>query len=257
MTLHSNQLVGFGGTGASGFTASAVVFDGSNDMMNRAADFTANSDGKQGILSFWIKFNGGDGVNQCPIWSDAGPTHLCRRDDNNVYYVFFRNAAVANRIGIVSTSQWTVSDGWHHVLSSWDAAVPNVHLYINGSDDEDTGYPTIKVDGTLDYTQADHHFMADNNGGQKVNADVAEFYMAFNQYVDISVAANRLKFRTADGKPANLGADGSAATGSAPTLYCSVRDGDSAASFANNRGSGGNLSITGSLALAGTSPSDS
>jgi hypothetical protein len=256
MTLQTNHLTGFGGTGASGFTASAVVFDGTNDYMTRAADFTSNSDGKTGILSFWIKYNGGDGGNQCPIWSDAGPTHLCRRDNLNEYYVYFRNAALANRIGIVSNSAWTVSSGWHHVLSSWDASVPNVHLYINGADDEDTGYPTIKVDDTLDYTLADHHFMADNNGNQKVNADVAEFYMAFNQYVDITQSANRLKFRTADGKPANLGADGSAATGSAPTLYCSVRPGDAASVFGNNRGTGGGLTITGSLTSAATSPSD-
>ena len=254
--VFQNNLIAGAAAAAASFAAKAVTFDGTNDYMTRGADFTSNSDGKQGILSFWIKYNGGDGDNQCPIWSDSGPTHLCRRDNHNEYYVYFRAASLANRIGIVSNSEWTVSDGWHHVLSSWDAAVPNVHLYINGSDDEDTGYPTIKVDDTLDYTLADHHFMADNNGSQKVNADVAEFYMAFNQYVDITQASNRLKFRTADGKPADLGADGSAATGSAPTLYCSVREGDAASVFGTNKGTGGGLTITGSLAIASSSPSD-
>ena len=255
MTLQLNQLIGFGGGAAGGFTAAAVMFDGTNDFMTRGADFTSNSDGTTGILSFFIKFNGGDGGNQVPIWSDAGPTHLCRRDNNNEWFVYFRAASLANRIGLQSSSAWTVSSGWHHVLSSWDAGNTTANLYINGSDDEDTA-ASIKIDGTLDYTLADHHFFADNSGNQKVNADVAEFYLAFNQFLDITQSANRLKFRTADGKPADLGADGSAPTGSSPTLYCSVRPGDAASAFATNRGTGGNLSITGSLASASTSPSD-
>ena len=70
-----------------------------------------------------------------------------------------------------------------------------------------------------------------------------------------SVVANRRKYITATVKPVDLGSDGSN-PGSQPIVYLSVRSNDAATVFATNKGTGGNFSITGALALAATSPSD-
>lgn len=75
-------------------------------------------------------------------------------------------------------------------------------------------------------------------------------------FIDFTVEENRLKFMTPDGKPADIGADGSAPTGDQPLIYLSVRAGDSAADFCNNRGTGPNFTQNGSLTLAPSSPSD-
>ena len=59
----------------------------------------------------------------------------------------------------------------------------------------------------------------------------------------MSTATNRLKFLAADGKPANLGADGSTPTGTQPILYLANPFG----TFQNNLGSGGNFTENGEL----------
>lgn len=85
--------------------------------------------------------------------------------------------------------------------------------------------------------------------------EIAEVWMD-PTYIDFSVEANRRKFYGADGKPVDLGADGSVPTGSQPATYLSVRPGDTAADFCTNRGTGGNFTQSGTLTLASTSPSD-
>jgi hypothetical protein len=89
-----------------------------------------------------------------------------------------------------------------------------------------------------------------------LNGCLAEFWLAPGTYLDLTTAANIALFRGADGKPVDLGADGSLPTGSAPLIYLSCRPGDAASAFATNRGTGGDFTITGSLDVASTNPSD-
>ena len=56
-------------------------------------------------------------------------------------------------------------------------------------------------------------------------------------------ASNRLKFLTASGEPADLGADGSTPTGTQPLIYLA----NATATFQNNLGSGGNFTENGAL----------
>jgi len=44
-----------------GYSADAVVFDGTNDFLRKATDMTGNADGKNGLVSLWFKPNGSDG----------------------------------------------------------------------------------------------------------------------------------------------------------------------------------------------------
>ena len=70
-----------------------------------------------------------------------------------------------------------------------------------------------------------------------------EWYLT-NEYLDLSIEANRLKFRSAAGKPVDLGTDGSTPTGTAPFMYMR----NPYDSFDTNNGSGGGwFSLTGTL----------
>jgi hypothetical protein len=86
--------------------------------------------------------------------------------------------------------------------------------------------------------------------------ELADFWMSFDQSFLVGGVIPEeliLKFRTADGKPVDLGADGSTPTGTAPQIF---RTGDATA-FLINVGSGGgtNDAYTGPTDAA-TSPSD-
>ena len=83
-----------------------------------------------------------------------------------------------------------------------------------------------------------------------LNADIAEAWFGLGQFLDLSVIANRRKFRDVSGNPVSLGADGSLPTGTPPAVYFS----GNASSFATNRGNGGAFVLTGTLTNASTSP---
>lgn len=86
---------------------------------------------------------------------------------------------------------------------------------------------------------------------------LAEPWIAPNQFVDFSDVANRRKFISAAGKPTDLGADGSAPTGTPPAFYGHIASGGNPADLAVDRsGNGNNMTITGTLTLAPSSPSD-
>lgn len=110
--------------------------------------------------------------------------------------------------------------------------------------------------GAFDIGYADASFGDWQIGPTSVGyAGVAEVWAA-QEYIDFSVEANRRKFISAGGKPVDLGATGATPTGNQPIIYLSARAGDSAADFLTNRGTGGDFTASGTLALAGTSPSD-
>lgn len=75
------------------------------------------------------------------------------------------------------------------------------------------------------------------------------FVAAPAAFYDLSIVANRRKFITSWGAPADLGANASSVLGVAPPIYLSVRPGNSANSFATNYGTGGAFSIGGSGTL--------
>lgn len=244
-----------------GFGVKAVVFDGTNDFTTRGADLTGAADGFEGILSCWVKFNGGDGALQYfsnPAATGGNSVEFTRTAGNKPQVRLFKPGTAQN-LYFSGTGNIVVASGWTHILASWDTngsgSAKISQMYVDDVDvvSEDATGGAASV---TDYTLGDWAIGAETDGGGKLNADMAEYY--FNQAtdLDLSVEANRRKFITAAGKPEDLGADGSLPTGSAPIIYHTVRAGDAASDFAANQGSGGNFSITGALTLAPTSPSD-
>ena len=235
------------GAGASPPLRNAVVFDGTNDYMQRGADLTGNADGKKGLVSVWFRLNGGNDAAQRIFATEGGIFYFDRAASNKITVVGY-TAAIVQVLGLTSTASYTAGSSLIHLLAAWDLATATGQMYVNGADDLAGGSTLTNLD--IDYTRTDHAFGSSNGGSSKCNMDIAEAYVNLAETLDISNAANRAKFRTASGTSANLGTDGSTPTGIAPIVYFKHAPGAAATDFATNRGGGGNFTITGTLTEA-------
>ena len=120
-------------------------------------------------------------------------------------------------------------------------------MYIDGVQETPVG--GTLTDDTIDYTTSNHSVASSNTGSVKFDGCISELYVNYDDYLDFSVEANRLLFRSAAGDPVSLGADGSTPTGSQPIIY--MPEGDAS----SNSGYGGNYTYGGTSAVAcATSP---
>lgn len=229
-------------------------FDGTNDYMTHTGALDGIADSKSGIFSAWARIDGGDGANRL-LMSHSGGTIQISITTGNLLFFLGRNTANSTILSFASSSTFTAGATWLHILAAWNlAAAGSGRLYVNDATEYDE---TTYTDDTLDYNEAANWSVgAGTTGSDKFNGCLAEYYFAAGQYLDFSIVANRRKFISGSGKPVWLGADGSAPTGTAPTVYQSVADGAAVATFATNLGSGGDWTITGTLATGSTSPSD-
>lgn len=233
------------------FNPQAASFNGST-YLRRSAGFSSISDGNSGTVSYWVRF-ASVGAQQTILSSGV--------NGGDVRFNVLIQAS--NRYGVsgVSTGNTvylsapyspslTASTGiWYHVLISWrtNGSSPTTRVYVNDAQIDSGGVGN----GTIDYTQSQWNVGADVfNNARFLNGDLGELFFV-PQFLDLTVTANRRKFVTAAGAPANLNSDGSAPFGTVPTVYLS---GD-AANFGTNRGNGGVLSVgAGSLTTASSRP---
>lgn len=236
-------------------------FDGTNDWMLRGGLLTGLANSKSGIISVWVRLDGGNG-GSLRIFDNSNTATVSPfavdRSVANQFVVQGRNPLFFNLVlNLITTGTYTAGATWQHLLSSWDLAASASSLYIN--DVLDMGTQTM-VNDVIDYVKGGTpefgigvRRSADDS---KFNGCIAEAYFAPGQYLDFSLVANRRKFISVSGKPTHLGATGSLPTGTAPLVYQHIDNGEAVANFATNRGTGGNFTITGTLDTASTSPSD-
>lgn len=232
----------------------AADFDGTND--NIFLDPTGNpSDSKSGILSCWVRVDGGDGtarhiLSSAPLSSNF----LFIMNNTNTFAIGGDNAAGTEILLLRTAGTFFAGATWRHILASWDLAAGAGHLYIN--DVPDLGTSTLTND-TIDYTQGSWALGSDLSSTNKMNGALAELYFAPGQYLDFSKVYYRRKFISASGKPVHLGTTGALPTGTAPWRYHHLDDGEAVANFVTNRGSGvDDPTLFGTLDTASTSPSD-
>jgi hypothetical protein len=242
-------------TAAASFSVDSAQFDGTNDYMTRGAALTGIADGKKGILSVWIRIDGGDGTNRNILVSQGlnGKLNLTL-SSSNVFDLQARNAADTRILRLLSSNTYTAGATWRNILASWDLGTAGARwLYV--TDVDDTSVATFTND-TIAYTTPTNWAVgADTGGSGKLNACLAEFYLNTAESLDLSVTANRRKFIGATGKAINLGVDGSTPTGTAPIAYFHLAAAETPADFATNRGTGGNFTITGTLTTGSSAPS--
>jgi hypothetical protein len=249
---------GFSGGGPSDpaeIAVNAVDFDGTNDYLLRGGSYTGAADGNAGSIVFWAKMGGGDGVSRTFFNQEEGDvndtTLALIRNAANQIWLFGRNSAGDNVLWVETDFTLVVADGWTCILASWDlSAALNVQIYKN--DTPASLAVTAKVEGLLEHTSLDNVSIGSNvNGGNKVNACLAQVYFNTAEFIDFSVEANRRKFISSGGNPVDLGADGSGPTGTAPICFLS----GATASWHTNKGSGGGMTENGALTDCATSPS--
>jgi hypothetical protein len=221
------------------YVTSAVKFDGTNDYLSKATELTGLADGKKGILSVWLRINGGDAAGQIIVEGGGSGLMGLQRQTTNKFVVDGYNAAVANILRMTSATSYITSTTWRHLLCSWDLSIGAAHMYVNDINDL-AGGATILND-TIDYTSGSHYVGARADASRKLNADIADLYVNYAEYLDLSVTANRRKFIDESGKPVDVGADGSGPTGTAPVIFLK------GSPFATNRGTGGGFTTTGAL----------
>lgn len=236
-----------------GNAPAAAAFDGSAAYLTRGAGLSGAADSKLLTYSVWLRPDTHtfffDRVI-CGSNSLAGADYRTRSEFNGsgagpyplVVYGF--NAANGN-ILTLQTSALPL-DTWTHVLVSVDLANPaNRHVYLNGVSDAGASWPTYTND-TMDFTLADWSVGAIADGSLKFTGGIAELWFQPGLYVDLSIAANRRKFITAEGRPAGLGPSGNLPTGSAPLVYLSGQYG----AWHTNKGTGGGFTEHGALTPA-------
>lgn len=239
------------GGGVAAYTAVASDFDGTNDYLRRSSDLTGNADAKQGTLSVWLNLEGGDGLGLA-IYETTGDTVRIDRLTTDIFSIRAENSAGTRILDITTVATYTTANGWLNLLASWDMAVAGArHIYVN--DVADLTEITF-TDDTIDYTVAEHNVCSKGAGaGRLWNGCMSELYLNMAEYLDLSVTANRRLFITADGKPVDLDEDdGSKPTGTAPIVYLNNPFG----TFEQNKGTGGNFTVTGALTECASSPSD-
>ena len=201
----------------SGVQGRAIRLDGENDYYSKAATLSGAADGKQGLISCWLRLDGGDAVLQQLLtgYATADLRFRFHRNASNKLAVVAEDTSGNADLNVVSTTSYTASASWIHFLCSWSQADSKVHLYV--TDSEDKGATTV-TDDTLDYTLTSWFIAAATSGATPIDGAIAELYFT-TEYLDLSVIRNRRKFIDANLQPAWLGTDASLPTGTAPLIY--------------------------------------
>lgn len=232
------------------YQANGVTFDGTNDYLVRTPDLVGNADSKLWSGAFWAKRTR-TGVTEGIYVSGGSPARALILFDagSNDLILQGRNVSAGTVILQIQTVTAITDTNWHHFMFSVDLAdTSKRHLYQDGVDDLQVNAYT---NDTIDFTDASAHAIGANPAGAvKFAGDFADMWLEHGVYIDLSIEANRLKFRCANGGAPDLGSDGSKPTGTAPIMFFSGATAD----WHTNKGSGGGFTENGALTDAATDP---
>ena len=227
------------------YQTAASNYDGTNDFARRGGDLTGIADGKEGTIAWFMDLQGGDGADQY-VFEIANRVQVFR-DSSNRIDVILRNSG-GTIIGRRRTSDtYVASGGYIGVQISWDLANADFDFYVNDAVPT-LGVTTPTTNDTVDYTATEVSVGERATvTGSKLNACLSELFF-HTSYLDLSNEANRRRFISADLRPQNIGPTGTGALGVQPLLY--APDGDPS----DNKGTGGDFTITGALAVCNDTP---
>jgi hypothetical protein len=236
---------------ARGFIANGVTFDAST-YLTRGAGFTGAADGKQFTFSAWVQTDGTEILYL--LNAETGGFFGIRCVLRNVAITTLNTSAAQNLVAVTTGNPLNTS-GWNHIAISVDmASTSRRWIYINGVAATVTW--SVYGNSNTDMTRTNWQVNAsDSSGGGAQAFNLAEEWFT-PTYIDLSVPSNLAKFISVSGKPVNLGVNGDLPTGSTPLLYLSRQNSGDVNTFVTNRGSGGGMTINGTLTASTTNPSD-
>lgn len=238
-------------------------FDGANDYMTRGAGLSGAADSKTGIFAAWYRVDAVPGGNKPLIAGlttvgGATPRFSITHSAGGLIDLAGWNAAGTLIMAANPATSYGVSSSYRSLLINWDLTIPSgtnrCQMYVNDVDQS----PAVSTwtNDNIDYTVADWSIGAYADGSNKLDGCLSEVLFLPGQTLNFHIVGNRRKFFSTAGKPTWVGTNGSAPTGTAALVYQHLADGEAAANFSTNRGTGGNFTITGTLDTASSSPSD-
>ncbi len=226
------------------FITSAREWDGATRNRRSGSVPTGVTNTRTGILSFW--FNADtigtpeDIIMMCVDQIGGGAIGLQLRRTN-----FSGGKIVMNMVTTTGAAAITMNNGgsmsvdtWHHFIYTWEYIFPadsaaNFKMYFDGvqqldgvgganitqgSDDNDIAWAARGNAWTQGSAGA--NFDGGGFGGPRfLDGCLSNFYLNIDEHLDITIAANLEKFRSALGDPVNLGANGEIPTGNAPAFF--------------------------------------
>jgi hypothetical protein len=233
---------------APSFTPRGAAFNGSTYYASDSISVAATGDG---LLSLWLKNDDSawNATTRRPLSFRISSTIVLELQTASSGRITFRlnNNTATDTLTVYAAQPGNVQFAlgqWYHIMASWSSGT--VTVYVNGVSAGTISYTTLDMSST-NLTRIGIGAQSTGVGGWL--GDLAHLYLNLSETLDLSVQANREKFALS-GSPVDLGGDGSAPTGTAPEYYY---DGDE--SDWNNKGTAGNVSLTGSLTASTTTPS--
>ncbi|GKY89317.1 hypothetical protein STA1M1_31860 [Sinisalibacter aestuarii] len=231
------------------YVPGAVYFNSAGTTyLDYAGALTGVTDSKMVTGSFWIRRNASGLGAQQKVFRSSGNAFIIELTTANEVRIKGEDSVGTTQLDATSTA--TITDtAWHHVMFSANVNAPGAaYFYIDGLDASDAA-PTAN-DVNLYFSVAGQWIGADSAPSQLLDGDLADLWLDFGTYIDLSNADNRRKFITASGDPVDLGSIGQYPTGTAPDIYMSGR----ATTWATNKGTGGGFTVNGALSDAAGSP---
>lgn len=232
-----------------GLRYNAATFNGSNTKLLRGADLTGAADGKQLTASVWVYLNSNTTrtifSNMTTGATDPGVSLLPGDDSLNGSMAFLsRTSADGDVVRLRADTSVMATGTWYHILLSFDATSSSKkHVYI--SDVSQTITSAYYSNASFDLTTGNFGIgvLPVGAGANYYSGRMLDLWVD-DTYIDLSVTSARRKFVSGAIKPPNLGDSGQNPTGSPPLVY--FRDYDDF-STGNNRGTGGNFTVSGTM----------
>jgi len=218
----------------SSYIANTAVADGTNDLMRLTSSGpTGLADGKVWTWSAWLKPTDLASSRRIFTIGSSSATQRLRVSINNLsLFVDARNGAGTTILSGVPTTLLT-ADSWNHVHIVCDMASSLV-ITLNGS--VVSGTPSTFTNDTIDLIGTDFRYTVFGNDAS-TSADLYDGAIA-DMFFDDSSHSDVTLFRSAAGKPVELGSIGTGA------VFYLKGSGDG---FATNSGTGGAFTLTGAL----------
>jgi hypothetical protein len=235
--------------GLAPYAPNGVVFNGST-YLARNGQFTGAVDAIPFTFAFAVRFTGTQAdqhilcINQSSANGFASLI-IGRTSGNRIYLYGASGSATSFQM---NTNTSLTNGQWYAVVGSiGDLTARN--LYLNDALDLAV---TSQINVARDFTNTQNTVgtFADPPGTNNLVGELSDLWFQAGLYTDFAVASNRRKFFDASNKLVFKGANGQTPFGTAPTLFLS----GSTNTWQNNLGTGGGMTVTGTLSTSATQP---
>lgn len=234
-------------------SGNAVELDGAGGNYHRAGAVSGAAATDRGLASLWFRVDDGDGFARTLVsLRDANFQHAFALylDSANRLVAEWLNAAGGSNGNVISTATYPAGGGWHHLVLAWIfGPVPYIALRVDGGNQTNAG---VDANGLFAPLGTGCRIGAQGAvlPSQPFPGALAEVWIGWGQFLDITVSAGVERFRTLSGYPADLGPTGARPTGTSATIY--LRGGPDV--FGSNLGTGGDFVREDTAALATSTP---